>query len=74
MKNSKIAIFKSSQKLCNRFKNLFRQKCGQGSRATFYVKMVSISILAFEKIASHVLYLGTCHEICEKILHHMRMS
>ena len=34
--------------------------------ATFSETMVSISILGFEKVASQVRKVGTCHKICEK--------
>ena len=36
--------------------------------------MVSVSVLGFEKFASQVRKIGTCHEICEKKRHHMGIS
>ena len=56
------------------FENFFRRKCSLGSCATFSENMVSVSVLGFENFASQVWKIGTCHEICEKKLHHMGIS
>ena len=48
------------------FRNCFWRKCSLGPCAIFSENMVSVSVLGFEKFASQVWKIGTCHEICEK--------
>ena len=48
------------------FEIFFQRKCSLGTCSTFSENMVSVSVLGFEKFASQVWKIGTCHEICEK--------
>ena len=69
-KESKLAIFQKffwkKQWAEFFFETSFRRKYSLRSCAVFSENMVSVSVLGFEKIASQVWKIGTCHEICDK--------